>query len=834
MPLGGQVVAHARAVLSIDRGDFTHDLNTARGQFHRYAGEQERDLTKLSARQVRAARLQREYTESVARFGPASARTVRALERLKFAEEGAARSSGHASRQMGLFGRRSSETGQHAGRLGRGVLAGSGAFRGLGRSVAFASSYFLGGAGIVYGLRAAVGAASDLEEQVSKTNVVFGANGREVIRWSKTLATSFGISQRSALTYAGSFGALLRPLGIRQGPAAKISQTLTERAADIASFYNTSEQDALQAIQSGLVGQVRPLRRFGVQLSEDRIKAFAFTSGIAKADVDPRAVSLAQDRVAIATEKVARARKKYGANSLEAAQAELTLKKAEDQLHKALGGSHTQLTAAQKTLARYQIIMKDSALAGGDFARTSGHLAQQQKILRAQIDNITESVGKALIPAVTRYTRQLTRWLGQSRNQARVTRDVKSAVHVLGIGIDVAAGAVRRIVGGFRLLNRVTGGTRHTIWLLGGAFAGLKLLKFIVWFQQTRRAIFGIRAASLATIPALEALAVAEAEAGAAGGVGGKGLLARGLLGGAGVGIGLGVAAAVAARAAQQELKGRTGGALHDVVSGKGLVNRGGGNANDAARQIIQQNIHDPGDPDFILYNGATWHWNGKKWVKTAAPGEGRDDRHNLASEAASRQAAQRIWQRHMAALRARRDGKDDGKADDTTTTTRRRFHERAQQAARLLIPRAITDAVERAKLTKGYGDDLKALGAEERYIKRRLEHTKRNTKLYSDLLHALVGVHGKIEAIHNKQKKQDEKELSARAQERQAFLAQQMGFFSEFAPDIFRSTPQGLRMGSQKAGGGKTVIVNQNFLAPPESHFVNFHQARFAAQHAL
>jgi hypothetical protein len=407
-----------------------------------------------------------------------------------------------------------------------------------------------------------------------------------------------------------------------------------------------------------------------------------------------------------------------------------------------------------------------------------------------------------------------------------VTRDVRTAVRGLTIGIGLAAGAVRRIVGGFRLLNRVTGGTRHTIELLAGAFAGLKLLKFIVWFKEMRLAILGIRGASLATIPALEALAVAEAGAGG-GGLGKAGRLGRfGLL----ARFGPGVAAAAAAYAAQQALKGRTGGALHDVVSGKGLVNRGGGDANDAARQIIQQNIHDPGDPDFILYNGATWHWNGRRWVKTAAPGEGRDDRHNLASEAVSRQAAQRIWQRHMAALRARRgDGKDDGKADDTTT---RRFRERAQQATRLLIPRAITDAVERAKLTKGYGDDLKALSAEERYIRRRLEHTKRNTKLYSDLLHALAGVHGKIEAIHNKQKKQDEKELSARAQERQAFLSQQMGFFSEFAPDIFTPSKAGLRLGSHTTN--KTVNVYQQFLAPPVSHFQNFRAARFAAQHAL
>src|SRR6185295_13031580 len=168
-------------------------------------------------------------------------------------------------------------------------------------------------------------------------------------------------------------------------------------------------------------------------------KAFAFTHGIATPDVDPRKVQEAQLGLEIAQERLARARKKYGVNSLEAGAAEKALLTAQDRVTASLRGSHTELTAAQKTMARYGIILKDTKLAQGDFARTSDHLAQQQKKLHAQIENMTEAIGKALMPIVLQYTRQLTRWLSSSRNQAKVTDTVKQAVHGLAIAVRIVA-----------------------------------------------------------------------------------------------------------------------------------------------------------------------------------------------------------------------------------------------------------------------------------------------------------------------------------------------------------------------------------------------------------
>src|SRR4051812_47526823 len=98
------------------------------------------------------------------------------------------------------------------GQVNRGVIAGSGAFSKFGRSVAFASAPFLGAAGLVAAVKSSVDAASDMNEQMSKTNVVFGRSAGQVKAWSRTTTTAFGLSQRQAVATASSFGALFRPL----------------------------------------------------------------------------------------------------------------------------------------------------------------------------------------------------------------------------------------------------------------------------------------------------------------------------------------------------------------------------------------------------------------------------------------------------------------------------------------------------------------------------------------------------------------------------------------------------------------------------------------------
>ena len=148
-------------------------------------------------------------------------------------------------------------------------------------------------------------------------------------------------SQTAALEATGTFGNLFSAIGIVGPQASAISQQFVKLAADMASFNNASPEDVLLALRSGLTGEVEPLRRYGVLLSEARVQQEAMA--------------------------------KSGKTSAK------------------------ELTNQEKALARIAIIMRDTATAQGDFARTSGSLANQQRILDANVQDLKTSLGSALL-----------------------------------------------------------------------------------------------------------------------------------------------------------------------------------------------------------------------------------------------------------------------------------------------------------------------------------------------------------------------------------------------------------------------------------------------------
>jgi hypothetical protein len=367
----------------------------------------------------------------------------------------------------------------HVGKAGRGALSASGAFRSLGRSVAFASSSFLGGAGLVFALKQSVGAASDLHEQLNKTDVVFGSSARTVKSWSATTARSLGIAQHESLGFAATFGNLLHPMGIARDRAAKMSIQFVKLAADMASFNNASPEDVLRALQSGLAGQVRPLRQYGIFLDQARIKAEALRLGLLQGKVSQQAAGIAVEQLSVAQAKYNKALKDYGPNSTQAVSAHVALEKAQAAVNKAAAGTTGTLTQQQKVLATTSIIMRDSKDAQGDFARTSGGLANQQRILSAEIKDTEAAIGTALMPTVLRLTKELTNWLGQSKNQERIQRDVNRAVKTAGDIISAATPFVKNIAGSFQAFAKAVGGTKHAFEILVCAWGLLAKLRAI-------------------------------------------------------------------------------------------------------------------------------------------------------------------------------------------------------------------------------------------------------------------------------------------------------------------------------------------------------------------
>jgi murein DD-endopeptidase MepM/ murein hydrolase activator NlpD len=328
----------------------------------------------------------------------------------------AAKLAEQAARRLGIQEQHLAREADHANRsllqTARGAVAGSGAFRSLGRQIAFASSAYLGAAGFTTVVRASISAASDLNEEMNKARVVFRGSEADILSWSKTTAGALGISRQEALATASVFGNMLVPMGYARDTAEQMSKRLVTLAADMASFNNADPSEVLEALRSGLAGEVEPLRRFGVQLSDARERQVLMAAGV-----------------------------------------------------KDLGAT---LLPQQRTWAAYQLILRDTADAQGDFARTSGGLANQQRILHAQIQNLEAGIGKALLPTVKNVTTGITAWLSKSENQERVQKDVTEAVDAARD----AFGAIATVIG---TVNKVTGGLKQTIELLIGLSVASKV-----------------------------------------------------------------------------------------------------------------------------------------------------------------------------------------------------------------------------------------------------------------------------------------------------------------------------------------------------------------------
>lgn len=200
------------------------------------------------------------------------------------------------------------------------------------------------GAAVAVGLKQAIDAASDLAESQSKVGVVFGSSAQKIVNWSKTAATSMGMSQQTALEAAGTFGNLFVAMNMGQRPAAAMSTRLVQLAADLASFNNVSPEEALDALRSGLVGETEPLRRFGVNLDDASLRQRALAMGL-------------------------------------------------------MTTTSSVLPPAIKAQAAYALIMDQTSTAQGDYARTADGAANSQRTLAAQMKDAEANLGSAVLPA---------------------------------------------------------------------------------------------------------------------------------------------------------------------------------------------------------------------------------------------------------------------------------------------------------------------------------------------------------------------------------------------------------------------------------------------------
>lgn len=296
-----------------------------------------------------------------------------------------------------------------------GAVAGKGMAAGIGASLvkfggpaALAGGAFLG----VNLAKSSVEAASNLGETTSKVNQIFGPEAAAQLQtFASTADLAFGQTQQQALDASSTFGLFGKIAGLQKAPLATFSSDLTGLASDMASFGNTSVEEAITAVGGALRGETEPIRRFGVMLDADTVAAQALEMGLVKTTVNLDKVAAANKKVADAQAGVRDATAKYGADSDEAAVASEYLAFKQQELGKALKGTADKITPGARVLATQALIMKQTSDQQGDFARTSGGLANQQRILSAQWGNMKAQLGSALLPAVTAVVTKFNEWL---------------------------------------------------------------------------------------------------------------------------------------------------------------------------------------------------------------------------------------------------------------------------------------------------------------------------------------------------------------------------------------------------------------------------------------
>lgn len=204
--------------------------------------------------------------------------------------------------------------------------------------------------------------ASDLQEVQNVVDVTFGEQGSQKINgWSQSLLNAYGLSELSAKKYSSTLGAMLKSSGMADEQTMQMSQNLTMLAGDMASFYNLDSEAAFEKLRSGISGETEPLKQLGINMSVANLQAYAMSQGIKK--------------------------------------------------------SYSEMNQAEQTALRYNYIMQATSDAQGDFSRTSGSFANQQKLLRENFSQLAGKIMTGVLPALAK--------LMQVGNQAMASVDTE-------------------------------------------------------------------------------------------------------------------------------------------------------------------------------------------------------------------------------------------------------------------------------------------------------------------------------------------------------------------------------------------------------------------------
>ena len=263
--------------------------------------------------------------------------------------------------------------------------------------------------------------ASDLQEVQNVVDVAFGDMSYKIEKFSKTAIEQFGISQLTAKRTASTYMAMGKGMGIVEDVASDMAITMTGLTADLASFYNMSQERADVILKSVYTGETETLKQLGIVMTEVNLQNFAMSKGITK--------------------------------------------------------NLSAMTQQEKTMLRYEYVLEQTALAQGDFARTQDSFANRTRVLSEKWKETQAIFGETLIiladsllpvlelvveklTIVALYVAAFARGMqGSNKETKKATDNTKQ----LGTQSNKTANSIKRTTGAVKNLGKETGKTNKQL-----------------------------------------------------------------------------------------------------------------------------------------------------------------------------------------------------------------------------------------------------------------------------------------------------------------------------------------------------------------------------------
>lgn len=195
------------------------------------------------------------------------------------------------------------------------------------------------------GLWSSLLSAGDLEQSSGAVDSVFKDYSWQMHNFARTASDTVGLSANEFNELSTSLGSLLKNGGVPLDQLGDKTSSLIQLGSDLASMYGGSTAEAVSAIGSALKGEMDPIERYGISLSDATLTQLGLTMGIEKT-----------------------------------------------------GGAFTD---QQKKLLVQEALFRQSADAQGNFARESETFSHKLEVAKAKVGDLSAKIGQLLLPAMT-------------------------------------------------------------------------------------------------------------------------------------------------------------------------------------------------------------------------------------------------------------------------------------------------------------------------------------------------------------------------------------------------------------------------------------------------